>query len=171
MRGLSSLKGRSPKEYRNVKFEGQRGPGKQGGPGQAVQGRQQEAAAAYPLSEGQVGQSPRSAEGRAKDLANLGDLVMKEFYKPVVVNIGGKTVKKSQAEILAHQMVKNAITKGSVATKLVLQCLEQYEARLAKLEEAKAMKQADGSVEIDWDAEKEQLYRELMAAAGKTPRK
>jgi phage baseplate assembly protein W len=120
-----------------------------------------------PWKKGQSG----NPSGRPKDLVRFGEILAKEFYKTVPASIGGKTMNKTQGEILAMQMVKNAITKGSVATKLVLQCLEQYEARLAKLEEVKARKQADGSIEIDWDAEKEQLYRELMAAAGRTTRK
>jgi Bacterial regulatory proteins, tetR family len=34
--------------------------------------------------------------GRPKDLANFGELLMKEFYKTVIVSMGGKTVKRSQ---------------------------------------------------------------------------
>jgi hypothetical protein len=58
-------------------------------------------------------------KGGSKDkaLGNLGDLVMKGFYKPVWVNLNGRTVKKSQAEIIAQQMVKNAIKKGGAAIK------------------------------------------------------
>jgi hypothetical protein len=43
--------------------------------------------------------------GRPKDLAKFGDLLMKEFYKTVTANLGGKTVKKTQGEIVAQQMV------------------------------------------------------------------
>ena len=34
---------------------------------------------------------------------------MREFYKTVPASMGGKTVKRSQGEIIAQQMVKNAI--------------------------------------------------------------
>jgi hypothetical protein len=50
---------------------------------------------------------------KEKALGDLGDLVMKDFYKPVWVNINGKTVKKSPAEIFAQHMVKDAIKKGA----------------------------------------------------------
>jgi hypothetical protein len=63
----------------------------------------------FQFKPGQSGNPRGRPKGRAKYLTNL---VMREFYKPVVVNIGGKTVKKSQAEIFVQQMVKNAITKG-----------------------------------------------------------
>jgi hypothetical protein len=112
-----------------------------------------------------VSGNPRGRpKGRAKDLTNLADLVMKEFYKPVVVNIGGKTVKKSQAEIVAQQMVKNAIKKGGAAVKLLLKFIEEHEAREARREELKAKKLAEEYIEIDWDEEKKQLYQRLMAA-------
>jgi Family of unknown function (DUF5681) len=41
--------------------------------------------------------------GRPKNLAKFGDILMKEFYKQVVASMGGKTVKKSQGEIVAQQ--------------------------------------------------------------------
>ena len=47
-----------------------------------------------------------------KDLANFGEILMREFCKTVVARMGGKTVKRSQGEIVAQQMVKNAILKG-----------------------------------------------------------
>ena len=34
---------------------------------------------------------------------------MKEFYKTVVASMNGQAVKKTQGEIVAQQMVKNAI--------------------------------------------------------------
>jgi hypothetical protein len=37
---------------------------------------------------------------------------MKEFYKTVTAVMNGKTAKKSQGEIVAQQMVKNATLKG-----------------------------------------------------------
>jgi hypothetical protein len=53
------------------------------------------------------------------------------FYKTVVANIGGKTVKKTQGEIVAHQMVKNAIMKGPAAMSLLPKFIEADEAREA----------------------------------------
>jgi hypothetical protein len=38
---------------------------------------------------------------------------------------------------------------------------------LAALEAIKAKQVAEGSVEIDWDEEKEKAYQELVARAGK----
>jgi Family of unknown function (DUF5681) len=122
----------------------------------------------FQFKPGQSGNPRGRPKGRAKDLTNLADLVMKEFYKPVVVNIGGKTVKKSQAEIFVQQMVKNAITKGGASLKLVLKVVEEHEAREDRREELKAKKEAEGSIEIDWDEEKEQLRQRLMAATADT---
>jgi hypothetical protein len=119
----------------------------------------------HQFKKGQSGNPRGRPKGRGKDLTNL---VMKEFYKPVVVNIGGKTVKKSQAEIFAQQTVKNAITKGGAATKLLLKFVEEHEAREDRREELKAKKEAEGSIEIDWDEEKEQLRQRLMAASADT---
>jgi hypothetical protein len=39
---------------------------------------------------------------------------MREFYKTVTAVMNGKTVKKSQGEIVAQQMVKNA-TQGQAS--------------------------------------------------------
>ena len=64
----------------------------------------------------------------------LGDHLMKDFYKPILVNVNGKTVKTSQAGIVAQQMIKNAITKGGAATKLLLKFMEEHEAREAKMQ-------------------------------------
>ena len=44
--------------------------------------------------------------GRTKDLRKFGDIIMKEFYRTVVASMGGKTVKKTQGEIVAQQMVR-----------------------------------------------------------------
>ena len=119
----------------------------------------------FQFKPGQSGNPRGRPKGRAKDLTSL---VMKEFYKPVVVNIGGKTVKKSQAEIVVQKMVKNAITKGGASLKLVLKVVEEHEAREDRREELKAKKEAEGSIEIDWDEEKEQLRQRLMAATANT---
>jgi hypothetical protein len=62
-------------------------------------------------------------------------------------------------------MVKNAISKGPASLNILLRFIEAHEAREAAAELAKARKQADGSVEIDWDAEKEELYQRVMNAA------
>lgn len=43
--------------------------------------------------------------------------------------------------------------------------MEAHEAREAAREERKAKQMAEGSVEIDWDAEKERAYQDLMARA------
>jgi hypothetical protein len=98
------------------------------------------------------------------DLGKFGEILTKEFYKTVPASLGGKT----QGEILAQQMIKNAIvTKKSSHVALLLKFMEQHEARLAALEAIKAKQIAEGSVEIDWDEEKEKAYQELVARAGK----
>ena len=104
--------------------------------------------------------------GRPKDLARLGDLFAQELFKVVPANIGGKIVKKSQAELLVSQMVKQAITKGGTATRIALRFMEEHEARQMRREELKLKKQAEGSDEIDWTAEREELYQRLLAATG-----
>ena len=109
--------------------------------------------------------------GKPKNLARLGDLFTKELFKTVPVTMGGQIVNKMQAEVLVSQMVKQAIAKGGTATRIALQFMEDHEAREAVKEERKAKQVTEGSVQIDWDTEKEQLYQELMAAAGKTTRK
>jgi Family of unknown function (DUF5681) len=113
-----------------------------------------------PWKKGQSG----NISGRPKDLANFGHILMKEFYKTVSANLGGKTVNKMQGEIVAMQMVKNAINKGPVAQNLLLKFIEAHEAREARREELKLKKQADGSEEIDWDAEREEVYQRLLKA-------
>ncbi|HZZ23809.1 MAG TPA: DUF5681 domain-containing protein [Roseiarcus sp.] len=107
--------------------------------------------------------------GRPKDIVNFGTLLMKEFYKTVPASIAGKTVNKQQGEIIAMQMVKGAINKGPMAQKLLLQFIVEHETRLAKREEAKQRKQAEGTSEIDWDLEKQQLYEGLCKVTGVQP--
>jgi hypothetical protein len=75
---------------------------------------------------------------KEKALGDLGELVMKDFYKPAWVNINGKTVKKSPAEIFAQHMVEDAIKKGGAATKFLLkfiEFIEEHETREARREE------------------------------------
>jgi Family of unknown function (DUF5681) len=76
---------------------------------------------------------PKSAS-KKKGRDYLDDHLMKHFYKPILVNVNGKTVKTSQAKIVAQQMIKNAITKGGAATKLLLKFMEEHEAREAKMQ-------------------------------------
>jgi hypothetical protein len=45
-------------------------------------------------------------------LARFGDILMSEFYKTVPVNLAGKTVNKTQGEIVGLEIVRNAILKG-----------------------------------------------------------
>jgi hypothetical protein len=45
--------------------------------------------------------------------------------------------------------------------------MEAHENRLAALEAVKLKPVAEGSIEIDWDDEKEKAYQELVARAGK----
>ena len=124
---------------------------------------------AHQFKPGQSGNLRGRPKGRPKDLGNFGEILMKEFYKPVVANMGGKTVKKSQGEIVATMMVKNAVSKGPASLNILLKFIEAHEARQAASEALKAKQIAEGSVEIDWDAEKEELYQRLMAAAGRVP--
>jgi hypothetical protein len=62
-------------------------------------------------------------------------------------------------------MIKQAITKGGTATKIALQFMEAHEAREAAREERRAKQIEEGSVEINWDEEKERVYQDLMARA------
>jgi hypothetical protein len=116
---------------------------------------------------GQSGNPRGRPKGRCKDLnlVNLGGLFTRELFKTVGVNVNGKVVKKSQAEVLVAQMVKQAITKGGTATRILLQFMEAHEAREAAREERRAKQEAEGSVEINWDEEKERAYQDLMARA------
>jgi hypothetical protein len=103
-------------------------------------------------------------KGRSKDLVNFGDILMKEFYKTVPATLAGKVVNKTQGEILAMQMMKAAISGTMSDRRLLLQFIEAHEAREAKREELLLRKKLDGSVEIDWDDEKEQLYQRVVRA-------
>ena len=121
------------------------------------------------FQKGKSGNPGGRPKGASKNLVRFGDLLMKELYKTVPANLGGKTVNKQQGEILAMQMVKGAINKGPTAQKLILQFIEQHEVRLAKLEELRLRKQAEGASEIDWDAEKQELYERLARITGAQP--
>jgi hypothetical protein len=117
---------------------------------------------------GQSGNPRGRPKGRPKDLANFGELLMKEFYKQVPALIAGKTVIKSQGEIVANQMVKNAITtKQPAYLSILLKFIEAHEQRQA-LRDALKLKQINsGAVKIDWDEEKKKIYQDLMIRAGK----
>ena len=88
----------------------------------------------------------------------------KEFFKPVVAQVGGKTVRKSQVELVAQQMVRDAITKGPQARALLLKVIEAHEAREAAKEALQAKKLAEGTVDVDWTAEHEKLFQRIAAA-------
>jgi hypothetical protein len=104
------------------------------------------------------------AKGRPKDLARFGSILMGEFYKTVPAQLAGKVVNKMQGELLAMQMMKAAINGTMSDRRLLLQFIEAHEAREANREEIKLKKQADGSEEIDWDAEREEVYQRLLKA-------
>jgi hypothetical protein len=113
---------------------------------------------------GQSGNPSGRPKGRSKDLDNFGDILMREFFKTVPVSLVGKTVNKTQGEVLAMQMMKKAINGGTPERRLLLQFVEQHEARVARLEELKIKKALEGLDEIDWDAEREEVYQRLMKA-------
>ena len=129
---------------------------------QPLTGKARRLANLKPWKKGETG----NKSGRPKDIVNFGDLLMKEFYKTVPANLGGKTVNKMQGEIIAMQMVKGAINKGPLAQKLILQFIVEHESRLARIEEMKLKKQLEGTSEIDWDAEKQELYERLCKVTG-----
>jgi pyrroloquinoline quinone (PQQ) biosynthesis protein C len=61
-------------------------------------------------------------------LARFGDILAKEFIKTVPANIAGQTVNKTQGEILAQVMMKNAITtKQASHIALLLKFMEAHE--------------------------------------------
>ena len=116
-----------------------------------------------PFQKGKSG----NPSGRPKNLSRFGDVLMKEFFKPVVAQVGGKMVRASQSQLLAQQMVKNGITKGPQAMKLLLQFIEAHEAREAAkqaLEAKKAAEDGENIEDFSWDAAKEELYQALKAA-------
>jgi hypothetical protein len=116
------------------------------------------------FQKGKSGNPSGRPKGRSQDLDNFGDILMKEFFKTVPVSLVGKTVNKTQGEVLAMQMMKKAINGGTPERRLLLQFIEQHEARVARLEELKIKKALEGLDEIDWDAEREQLYQRLLKA-------
>ena len=89
---------------------------------------------------------------------------MREFFKTVPASPGGKTVNKMQGEIIAMQMTKAAINGKALDRRLLLQFVEAHEAREARREELRLRKQAEASHEIDWDAEREEVYQRLRKA-------
>jgi hypothetical protein len=103
--------------------------------------------------------------GRPKNLARLGQIIVDEVYKSVPVKLADQIVNKQQGELFAMQMMKAAINGKAADRRLLLQFMEQHEIRLARLEEKMAKQVEEGSVEIDWDAEKERAYQDLMARA------
>ena len=113
-----------------------------------------------PFQKGKSG----NPSGRPKNLSRFGDVLMKEFFKPVVAQVGGKTVRKSQVELVAQQMVRDAITKGPQARALLLKVIEAHEAREVAKEALQAKKLAQGTVDVDWTAEHEKLFQRIAAA-------
>ncbi len=103
--------------------------------------------------------------GRPKNLARLGQIIVDEVYKTVPVSLAGQTVNRVQGELFAMQLMKAAINGKAADRRLLLQFMEQHEIRQERLEEKKAKQVEEGSVEIDWDEEKERVYQELMARA------
>jgi hypothetical protein len=128
---------------------------------QPLTGKARRLANLRPWKKGQSG----NPSGKPKNLARLGDLFTQELFKHVPVTMGGKIVNKMQAEILVSQMVKQAIAKGGNSTRIALQFVEDHEAREERREERKAKQIAEGSVEIDWDAEKHELAERLIKKA------
>jgi Family of unknown function (DUF5681) len=111
---------------------------------------------------GQSGNPRGRPKGRPKDLANFGELLMKEFHKQVPALIGGKTVVKSQGEIVAAQMVKNAITtKQPAYLNILLRFIEAHESRKALKDALELKKVNSGAVKIDWDDEKRRCTKTL----------
>jgi hypothetical protein len=100
--------------------------------------------------------------GRPKDIVRFGDPLMKEFYKTVPASLGGKIINKMQGEIIAMQM-RRVPQQGPGRDEPPAQIHCRARGRLARRE-----LQANGSVEIDWDEQKEELYQEMMVrVAGK----
>ena len=114
-----------------------------------------------PFQKGKSG----NPSGRPKNLSRFGDVLMKEFFKTVDARVGGEMVRASQSQLFAQQMVKNGITKGPTAMKLVLQFIEAHEAREAAKEALKEKKAAEGgTANFSWDEEKERVLQELEAS-------
>ena len=74
-------------------------------------------------------------------------------------------MEKTQAEVLVTQMIKQAIAKGGPAVRVALQFMAEHEARQERRQERLAKQVAEGSVEIDWDAEKQELAERLIKKA------
>ena len=65
-----------------------------------------------PWKKGQSG----NKSGRPKNLARFGDILMREFYKTVPASMGGKTVKRSQGEIIASCHIdENRLVAGAAS--------------------------------------------------------
>ena len=78
--------------------------------------------------------------GRPKDRGRFGEILMKEFYRTVIASMGGKTVKKTQGEIVAQQMVRRGGGWRTTAThiKTVKFHDDQVKTIDAAIEKAKA---------------------------------
>ena len=72
-------------------------------------------------------------KGRPKDLARFGDILMGEFYKTILASLAGKTVNKTQGEIVALEMVERH-PDGPAAMLMLLKFIEAHEARQAARE-------------------------------------
>jgi hypothetical protein len=56
-------------------------------------------------------------KGRPKDLARFGDILMGEFYKTILASLAGKTVNKTQGEMVALEIVQ-LLTRRHTVRKL-----------------------------------------------------
>ena len=107
-------------------------------------------------------------KGRPKGRKNFLMEVLEEFRKPVFATINGKPIKVTNNELFAAALVKDGITKGPQAKRLLLSVIHKSEALLEQMEVAKKKVEVEEPFpKFSWTDEQERLYQELeLVAAG-----
>jgi Family of unknown function (DUF5681) len=109
-------------------------------------------------------------KGRPKGRKNFLMEVLEEFRKPVFATINGKPIKVTNNELFAAALVKDGITKGPQAKRLLLSVIHKSEALLEQMEVAKKKVEVEEPFpKFSWTDEQERLYQELESVAAGLP--
>jgi hypothetical protein len=103
-------------------------------------------------------------KGRPKGHKSFPVTLLREFDKSVSAIINGKPVKATNRQLFATSLVKNGITGGAQAKKLLWSLVSESEKFIEKTEGAKKKLDPEEPIpEFSWTDEQEQLYQEMEA--------